>query len=505
MLLTLLFFLYGFNHYYLLSATRRYRSPALRAAAGCRPQVSIHLPVYNEKYVIRRLLAACARMAEEYGTARVKIVIIDDSDDDTVAMIDEAVDDYLEKGFRIEVLRRASRQGFKAGALQAALDQTEDEFIVVFDADFVPPADFLVRTLPYFLQDERLGILQSRWTHVNRDYSFLTKAIAIGIDVHFLVEQTGRYAAGCLQNFNGSGGVLRQKALREAGGWQADTLAEDLDVSYRIQLQGYRFLYLKDLPSPGEVPLTVPSFKKQQARWACGSLRTARKLLPTLMAKRELGFKRRLEAFIHLTGYMVHPLMFSSFVLACVTTLSQVDTFRITPPVFSLLAAGDPEAMRATALVVLQNLPWVLLGSMIVLCTVAVWITPIVTLKVQHLSISRNLSSLLVLFLLGCGVSLNNTIEAGKALLTNRDWAFKRTPKYAVRHRKEEWRDKRYQVPLDLVCLLELSFVCLGVAAIGFAAWRSKFGVLLILVPYTVAYAFVALLTIRQSRQGGGA
>lgn len=501
LLLTLLFFLYGFNHYYLLSAARRYRSPDVADTPGHRPQVSIHLPVYNEKYVIRRLVCACTRMAEEYGTERVKILILDDSDDDTSAEIDKVVEDYKDKCLQIEVLRREGRQGFKAGALQVALDTTEEEFIAIFDADFTPPADFLVRIMPHFVQDERLGVIQSRWTHVNRDYNLLTKAIAIGIDAHFFIDQAGRYAAGCFQNFNGSGGAIRKKALLEAGGWQADTLAEDLDASYRIQLQGYRVLYLRDLTSPGEVPPTVPSFKKQQARWACGSLRTAKKLLPLIMVNRQLGVKKRLQAFIHLTGYMVHPLMFCSFVLACLAILCRVDTFRIALPTSPFPFGGDMEAMRATVTVALQNLPWVLLGSMIVLCTVAVWITPIVTLRAQDLSISRNLLSLLVLFLLGCGMSLNNTIEAGKALLTNRNWAFKRTPKYALQHDRGEWQNRIYQVPLDFVCFLELACVCLGVIAMGDAAWRSNFGVWLILVPYTIAYAFVSLLTIRQSRQ----
>ena len=195
-------------------------------------------------------------------------------------MLDELVKDFLKKPIQIEVLRRGNRQGFKAGALQLALEKTEAEFIAVFDADFIPQPDFLVLTIPFFLEDEHLGIIQSRWTHLNQDYNMLTRAISLGIDVHFLIEQSGRYAAGCFQNFNGSGGVLRKKSLCEAGGWQSDTLAEDLDASYRIQLQGYRILYLKELLSPAEVPPTVPSFKKQQARWACGSLRTAKKLLP---------------------------------------------------------------------------------------------------------------------------------------------------------------------------------------------------------------------------------
>jgi cellulose synthase/poly-beta-1,6-N-acetylglucosamine synthase-like glycosyltransferase len=506
LIVTLLFFIYGFNHYYLLSAARRYKSPKLPPyPSGHRPGVAIHLPVFNEKYVIHRLIAACARMAEEYDIERVKIFIIDDSDDETADMLDKVVEDYQEKHFRIEVLRRGSRQGFKAGALQLALEKTEEEFIAIFDADFIPAPDFLVLTIPYFIDDERLGIIQSRWTHINRDYNILTRAIALGIDVHFLIEQAGRYATGCFQNFNGSGGILRKKALWEAGGWQSDTLAEDLDTSYRIQLHEYRILYLKDLLSPGEVPPTVPSFKKQQARWACGSLRTAKKLLPILMANRDLGVKKRLEAFIHLTGYMVHPLMFTSFILACLATLLRVDSFRIADKFPQLLESFNSETLIATATQAPQYLFWGLIGLLILLCTVAAWIPPVVALKGQSLPMSRKISIVLTLYLLGCGISLSNTIEAVKALLTNRDWAFKRTPKYAIQHDKEEWRDKRYQVSLDFVCFLELVLVCLGVSAIAYAVWRSNFGVLLILVPFTAAYAFVSTLTILQSRREGGA
>lgn len=501
LLLTLFFFIYGFNHYYLLIAARRYKSPSLPPdSSDYRPMVAIHLPVYNEKYVIRRLVEACAHMAEDYGIERVNILIIDDSDDDTAEMINEVVEDYLEKHFRIEVLRRGCRSGFKAGALQAALDRTEEEFIAIFDADFIPPSDFLLRTLPYFIQDEGLGIIQSRWGHNNRDYNLLTGAIATGIDVHFLIEQAGRYAAGCFQNFNGSGGVLRKRALLGAGGWQSDTLAEDLDASYRIQIQGYHILYLKDLLSPGEVPPTVPSYKKQQGRWACGSLRTAKKLLPTLMENHDFGFKIRLQAFIHLTNYMVHPLMATSFLLACLVTLLRVDVDSLrVADFFSHTQVGVNPVTIAP-----QSIFWGLIGLLILLCTVAAWIPPIVALRGQDIPVSRKISSFLILFLLGCGVSLSNTIEAGKALFTNRHWVFKRTPKYAIQQDKGDWRDKRYQVSLDFVCYLEVAFVCLGGISIGYSIWNSNLGVLLILVPFTTAYAFVSTLTILESRPDGG-
>ena len=298
-------------------------------------------------------------MAEAYGIDKVRILVLDDSSDDTVLEVDKIVSEYQDKSFNIEAQRRKDRSGFKAGAMQAALQTTGEEFIAIFDADFIPPADFLLRTIPYFGQDEQLGIVQSRWTHLNRDFNLLTKAISLGIDVHFFIEQAGRYASGCFQNFNGSGGVLRKKAVLDAGGWRADTLAEDLDLSYRMQSSGYRVLYLRDLECPGEIPPTVPSFKVQQGRWACGSLRNARKILPGLLHNRKLGVKQRLQAFIHLTGYMIHPLMVLSFVLSCLTVILGVHNLSTVP------GTGVIHSLQA--------LSWAVLLPLLVLCTLAPW------------------------------------------------------------------------------------------------------------------------------------
>ena len=504
--LTFLFFVYGFNLYYLLSTSRKYRVPPLPPdIPEYRPRVAIHLPIYNEKYVIGRLVDACIRMAETYDRNKVYITIIDDSDDDTLQVVDRIVQDYSKKDFQIEALRRTKRQGFKAGALQLALERSEADYIAVFDADFIPPADFLTRTIPYFSQDDKVGIIQGRWGHINRDYNFLTRAIAIGIDVHFLIEQAGRYATGSFQNFNGSGGVLRRKAMLEAGGWQADTLAEDLDISYRIQLHGYRILFLSNVESPGEIPPTVPSFKKQQGRWANGSLRTARKILPSLLVNRDFSINQRLEAFIHLTGYLIHPLMFFSFLLACLSTIFHVASFRILRVDIQMIISGNPEAVKAGFGYALHNLTWILLTLMILLCTVAAWISPMIVLKTQKLPIWRNMGNLIILFLLGCGVSLSNTIEAGKALLSNQSWAFRRTPKYALQHDKERWQTKKYQVPLDFMWALELILVSLGIFSIADAIWRVNYDMLVILIPYTIAYAFVVVLTAWQSQSGARA
>jgi hypothetical protein len=233
-------------------------------------------------------------------------------------------------------------------------------------------------------------------------------------------------------------------------------------------------------------------------------LRTAKKLLPALLTNRDLGIKKRLQSFIHLTSYMVHPLMLSSYLLACLASLFQINILHVVTIKELSSVTHEVQAGTTLGLAILPILAWGLMGLLIVLCTVSAWITPIVALRSQGYPVSKNISSLLILYLLGCGVSMSNTIEAGKALLTNRSWAFKRTPKYAVQKRKEEWKDKRYQVPLDGVCLLEAALVCLGMAAITQAILRSNLGALLILIPYTSAYAFVFLLTIRESRNSEG-
>src|SRR4030042_3773209 len=254
LLLTFMFFIYGFNHYFLLSVIPRYHPPkSAKPMNGNRPYVAIQLPIFNERYGVRRLVDSCARMVDQYGIDNAEIDILDDSNDDTVQLVDEIVREYSQKNYNISAQRRPAREGYKAGALKIALENSPAEYIAIFDADYTPPGDFLLRTIPYMLQDEKLAIVQSRWTHLNRYYNRATSAVAIGIDVHFFVEQTARYATKCFQNFNGSGGVLRKSALLEAGGWQADTLAEDLDASYRMQMQGYTVPFLTTPPSPGAV------------------------------------------------------------------------------------------------------------------------------------------------------------------------------------------------------------------------------------------------------------
>ena len=501
LVLSLLFFVYGFNHYYLQNAANRYRSTPFPKYPLALPAVSIQLPVYNEKNVIRRLVTACAVMVEVYGKEKASIFILDDSDDDTVLEVDRIVQELKTKQFHIETLRRNNRNGFKAGALQAALNRTEEEFIAIFDADFVPPPDFLQRALPYFDHNQYLGIVQGRWTYLNKNFSLLTQAISHAIDVHFLIEQPGRFAAGIFQNFNGSGGVLRKKAVIEAGGWQADTLAEDLDLSYRLQMLGYRILYLKDLVCPCEIPPTVPSFKLQQGRWACGSFQTALKILPQLVQNAKIGFKQRLQAFIHLTGYLIQPLMVISFVLACLAALMGVNSSH-GPNLF--IARSTPGVFfttRVASLIFLQNLFWAFLIPFIVLCTIAPWISLVLTLKGQNLSLVRNLASLLLLLLLCFGISLSTMRGVLRALFTSQSREWIRTPKYADSQDRKDWQKDNSQLPYDSLWLWELVFVIMGLWAIVDTFLQRNLSGLFVLIPFTISYAYIFIFSFPRSRK----
>jgi len=478
-LVTVLFFLYGFNCYYLLSARRRYVCPVSPPLGRDRPSIAIHLPVYNERYVVDRLLAACGALVCSYGRDRARIVVIDDSDDDTAAEVDALAARLSATGITVDVLRRPQRTGFKAGALQFALEDCREEYIAVLDADFVPEPFFLSRTAPFMVADETVGVVQCRWEHMNASYNSVTKAVALGIDVHFFVEQPARQAAGCFLNFNGSAGLIRTAALRQAGGWQADTLSEDLDASYRMQLAGYRILYLRDVSTPCEVPPTLPSFRRQQARWACGSLRAARKLLPRVLGNRSLGALRRLQGFLHLTAYMVHPLMFFSFLLgACGALLAADAPFR---SVF-----GAP----STAL-------WCVIGA----CALAFWVCPLTVLRARQTSILRSVPTILVLGLLGFGICFSNTIQAARALFGRRAVSFRRTPKYSIQHRADDWRGKKYQVPLDPVNLVEAGLAALGAVGTLCAFFRGDYLMTLFLLFYTAAFSFVIIMTVLQGRK----
>ncbi len=276
------------------------------------PAVLIQLPIYNEKNVVGRLLEACAGL--DWPADRLHIQLLDDSTDDTPAAAASIVERLRAQGHDISHVRRSHRDGFKAGALAHGLTLQDAPFVAIFDADFVPPAGFLRQAMGRFT-DSAVAAVQGRWTHLNRQWSGLTRAQALAIDGHFGVEQTARCAAGWLMNFNGSGGIWRRAAIHDAGGWTADTLTEDLDLSYRAQLRGWRLVYDPELTCPCELPTTLAAFKAQQRRWATGSIQVAIKLLPDIWrAKLSLG--ARLQATLHMTHYAIHALIAATALLS---------------------------------------------------------------------------------------------------------------------------------------------------------------------------------------------
>jgi cellulose synthase/poly-beta-1,6-N-acetylglucosamine synthase-like glycosyltransferase len=319
-------FIYGINCYVLIALYLRRRrimeqaNVAVIAGAAARferpaglPMVTTQIPIYNEANVAERALRAAA--AIDYPRDRHEIQVLDDSTDETRDIVDLAAAELRAAGHRIAVVRRERRTGFKAGALAAGLETAAGEFIAIFDADFVPPTRFLRDALPFFFQDARLALVQGRWGHLNDLESPLTRAQAIAIDGHFMVEQSARTFNGLLMNFNGTGGLWRRAAIADAGGWTADTLTEDLDLSYRAQLAGWHMHYVSELEVPGELPAGLAAFKSQQFRWAKGSIQTAGKLLGRIWRSERSGWVK-LQASLHLTHYAVHPLMLLTALLA---------------------------------------------------------------------------------------------------------------------------------------------------------------------------------------------
>src|SRR5712692_8414861 len=301
--------LYGLNAYVMLTlhwwTRRRPRVVPAPPAPGEWPAVTVQLPLFNERYVARRLLEAVGRL--DYPAQRLEIQVLDDSTDETSAIVAEAARGLTTRGVTVRHLRRTDRTGFKAGALAAGLREARGEFIAIFDADFVPPPDFLTKTIPHFA-DPTVAVVPSRWGHLNRDFSLLTLAQSLGIDGHFGVEQPARCWGNLLLNFNGTAGVWRRTAIEDAGGWAHDTLTEDLDLSYRAQLAGWRFVFDPTLVVPAELPESMAAFRSQQHRWAKGALQTARKLLPGV-ARAPLPWHVKQEAFVHLTANATYPLL----------------------------------------------------------------------------------------------------------------------------------------------------------------------------------------------------
>lgn len=469
--------IYGVNAYVMVATHWRHRRDAERSHAlpDPLPAVTVQLPLYNERYVATRLLEAVS--AFDYPRDRLEIQVLDDSTDDTTGIVASIVDRLRARGLDVVLLHRRVRTGFKAGALAEGLVAARGEFVAIFDADFVPPPGFLKATLPFFQPD--VAVVQARWGHLNQSFSVLTVAQSLGIDGHFAVEQSARARAGLFLNFNGTGGIWRRAAILDAGGWAHDTLTEDLDLSYRAQLRGWRIVYRPDIVCPAELPVLVTGFKSQQRRWAKGSIQTAIKLLPSVLAAPRSPWVKY-QAFVHLTYYMIHPLMLASVLLtvpmyAASGPLADSSTLSTVGLAFGLVALG-PGTMLAYAQGVLDRHWW------------------------------RRVWQLPTILVIGVGVALSTSLAVLEAFVGRRR-EFIRTPKFGIASPSGTWRGKGYgeHAPWGGAVEVALGLYC---AAATQLFWTSH---QYVMVPFLALYALgfltVGGYTIAQSegvRRGRG-
>jgi cellulose synthase/poly-beta-1,6-N-acetylglucosamine synthase-like glycosyltransferase len=391
----------------------------------------------------------------DYPADLLQIQVLDDSTDETTQVALELVEYYRCRGVNIQLLHRDNRVGFKAGALKQGLDTATGEFIVIFDADFVPHADFLKQTLPYFAPHPGLGLVQARWGHLNRGYSRLTAAQALALDGHFIVEQTARNRAGLLINFNGTAGIWRLECIISAGGWQADTISEDFDLSYRAQLAGWQCLFLPNVVAPAEIPPQLAAFKRQQFRWAKGSIQCLKKLGWRLL-RSPLAWRVKLQAVVHLSSYLVHPFMVLLALITPVLVMTGATRQVHFPLVYLSLISLGPPVLYAAAQMALHGSNW--------------W---------------RYYKAMPLLILLGSGIALSNTRAVLEALLGVRN-VFRRTPKFNVTSAADPWQNSPYRLPLGGLILAEL---LLSLYSFG-GAWLAASHGNMFAVPFILLYAF---------------
>lgn len=457
--------LYGYNSLVLAwIRARRFSPPPVKDIDDKYdwPQVTVQLPIFNERYVAERLIETIGRF--DYPRDRFYVQVLDDSSDVTKEIVAKAVANQQSKGIDIHHIQRPGRPGFKGGALEYGLASAKGNYIAIFDADFSPPASFLKQVIPYFDDDSKIGCLQTRWGHLNQDYSWLTRAQAIGIDGHFIIEQEVRSAKGFFLNFNGTAGIWKKSCIRDAGGWHHDTLTEDLDLSYRAQLNGWKIRYLHHVTTPAELPVHINALKRQQFRWAKGSIQTARKLLDKLW-KSGNTIITKIEGTVHLTNYIVHPLILMNLLLTLPLIKSQSPLLWITP-LFTFAALG-PLYMYWTAM------------------------------KYEGKSPLKRLSNLSVLVVLGMGLSLNNTRAVLEALFGKQS-SFLRTPKFNIKERKKSIRSNEYLLPIDPNAWIETLIAVYALGLLAYVLVNGVWSLVIWLFLYTIGYGYIASLNFRQ-------
>jgi hypothetical protein len=431
--------------------------------------VTVQLPLYNEQYVVERLLDYVCAM--DFPKDKLEIQVLDDSTDETVDIVAQAVAQKKALGFDILHIRRGSREGFKAGALKAGLESAKGEFVAIFDADFVPQKDFLRKTLPFF-NDSKIGMVQTRWEHLNSEYSILTKTQALSLDGHFVIEQNVRNKAGFFINFNGTGGVWRKQCIFDAGNWHADTLTEDLDLSYRAQLKGWKFVFLRDIISPAELPSEMNALKAQQFRWTKGAVETAKKILP-LVWKSKLRLKVKLLSTFHLSANMVFP--------------------------FTLVAA-------------ILNVPLIFVKNSgahdIYFGIMSIFVLAFIGSFMFYLYSQKDIREdwrkkilLFPLFMAGSmGFAVNNSRAVIEGLLSWKS-EFVRTPKFKLVDNKDTWKGKKYNnKKLDLTVYIELMMAVYCFIGICSSIYFMEISSLPFQFLFFTGFTFVSLTSIRHAK-----
>ena len=468
---------YGIHRYQLVWLYYRHRKNAAKAAIpfpdGELPFITVQLPIFNEQFVIDRLVDACCAL--EYPRDRFEIQVLDDSTDESQEVASAIVERYAAQGEPIYYLHRTNRHGFKAGALDEGLRTAKGELVAIFDADFVPAPDWLMKVVDHFHEDG-IGMVQTRWTHLNRDYSLLTQVEAILLDGHFVLEHGARSRAGVFFNFNGTAGMWRRRAIEDAGGWQHDTLTEDTDLSYRAQIAGWRFKYLQDVVCPAELPIEMTAFKTQQARWAKGLIQTSKKILPQVL-KSDASWHTKLEAFYHLTANISYPLM-----IVLSTLLMPAMIIRFYQGWWQMLFIDVPLFAASTFSV-----------------------SSFYLVSQKELYPKTWLKTFLYMpfvMALGIGLTITNTRAVLEALVGYKT-AFARTPKYRVQKKSDKKQGVKYRKRLGVVPLIELGLGCYFALTIWYAWSRENYFTIPFLVLFVLGYWYTGLMSLLQGRFEG--
>ena len=459
---------YTCNFYYLVFLANK-RNRVLPTVDLGTPSVTIQLPIYNEKYVAKRLVDAVCNL--DYPKDQMNIMVLDDSDDDTVDLLEKTVKYYKTQGFQIEHIRRGTRKGYKAGALKHAMQITDSEFVAIFDADFIPPTWFLKRAIPHFSKPN-IGLIQCRWGHVNENYSTITQVQALSIDFHMLIEQKAKSDSHLFMNFNGTAGIWKRDCIEDAGGWHTATLVEDLDLSYRAQIKGWKCVFLPDIVVDAELPAQMNAAKRQQFRWAKGSIQCATKLLLDISVQRKISVETKIQAFIQLTRHIVYPLILIQFLAMPILLAGQVNLYVVSflPAItFATYLAMGPGAY----VLIIRNM----YGK---------------TWK----SKAKLLPALLVY---NAGMSVNNTVAVFDALFGRKN-EFLRTPKYGIIKKDDDWKGKAYNLPFTQTTLLELFFGVYGTLAIFISIFSNNPVFVPIIAIQTIGFFYIAYMGLSHTQ-----